>query len=153
MICFKRGEQIPVNAGDIIRIDNSCLCACFLFVKLCRLNCERIECTESDKCNITALLLNLVFIQNGIILCVLFAGRNHFATRNTDCNRVICLLNAPIKHRKILFFCNGSKINKIRNIRHHRNIKNAEMSNIVHTEHRSSKHDNCGRIAVYAQIL
>lgn len=72
---------------------------------------------------------------------------------NPDSNGIFVLLNTPIKHCKILLAVSWSKIYKIWDIRHHRNIKNSEMRYIVHTINRCSiDKQRCG-IFIYAKIL
>ena len=153
MVFLEAFKKFCVNACNVVRIDKSRRCACFFFNKLCSLFAHSIEWTECDYGNLTALLSNFIFIKFWKILCARLACWNQFCNRNTNCNRVICLLNTPVEDCKVIFLSCRSDINKVRNVWNHGNIKNSEVCNICHTVYRRSLNKDCCRVWVNAQVL
>ena len=63
------------------------------------------------------------------------------------------LLYAPVQHCQIFFFRCRCKIDKIRNICHHRDILQSKMCHIVHSIDRTTERNNRYRAVVDTYIL
>ena len=153
MVGGELAQQLFVQTGDEARIDNGRVDAGFFFEqrrRLFREGEERAEAEDSDPC---AAVGDMIGVQTAEILLDRLCGRRERSDRHTDRDRILVLLDAPVKHGKIFVPACRREVNEVRNVGHHRDVVDTEVGHVVHAVDRRPRNDDGRRAAVDAQIL
>ena len=128
MVCGQLAQQLFVQTGDEARIDNGRVDGGFFFEQRRRLFREGEERAEAEDSNPCAAVGDMIGVQTAEILLDRLCGRRERSNRHTDRDRILVLLDAPVKHGKIFVPVRRCEVNEIRNVGHHRDVVDTEVA-------------------------